>query len=186
MKGVSFRVVLRLFTMFEPSTSRVSLRKDEDIFLVGKVSEQIIGNKLPSKRQVLSVIFFNLRKLNKNLRESSTLALEEVLVFWKKASIPVKKKDRCIQQVQTLYNEWRNLQKGATRESENEVKKRQEFIGELDNLFDIAHNDALSTIKIEEDKTVFDGSARKRKAGMHDWCRQKICRDKQKTSRTSS
>lgn len=60
---------------------------EETVFLIGDVDVQITGNKLPTKLQVLKVLFFHLRCLN---RESSSLneVIKEVLIFWSKAGIP--------------------------------------------------------------------------------------------------
>ena len=75
-------------------TSARFLRKN--IYLIGDVDCQIIGNKLPSKKQVLKVLFFYMRKLNLNLRDSATLVSKEVSVFWEKARIPSQTLKKCI------------------------------------------------------------------------------------------
>jgi len=60
------------------------------VFLVGSMQNQIYGGKLPSKRDVLSVLFYNMRMVNLNLHESASLVIDECLIFWKKARIPTK------------------------------------------------------------------------------------------------
>ncbi|GBM88236.1 hypothetical protein AVEN_146372-1 [Araneus ventricosus] len=51
-----------------------------------------------------------------------------------------------------MYNHWRNLQKTACRRSEMQEGNERNFISDLNNLFDIAHANALEIIKIEEDR----------------------------------
>ncbi|GBM54440.1 hypothetical protein AVEN_275641-1 [Araneus ventricosus] len=51
-----------------------------------------------------------------------------------------------------MYNYWRNLQKSACRRSETQEENERNFISDLNNLFDIAHGNALEIIKIEEDR----------------------------------
>ncbi|GBN66799.1 hypothetical protein AVEN_170044-1 [Araneus ventricosus] len=51
-----------------------------------------------------------------------------------------------------MYNYWRNLQKSACRRSETQEENERNFISDLNNLFDIAHANALEILKIEEDR----------------------------------
>ena len=127
-------------------------RLREKIYLVGYCSHDITGCKLPSNKQVLRVLFFNLRIVKLKLRESARLALQEVMIFWDKARIPTQEIKNSIKKVEALYNELRTLQKHATRTSEAHKTKVAEFESKLDDLFDIAHATALSTMTIEEDK----------------------------------
>ena len=136
------------------STSRLThrLRKDYKCSLIGNITNQIIGAKLPSNRQVLSVLFFNIRTVKLSIKESATLVVKEVLIFWEKGRIPTKRIDHCVEKVISLHKEWQDLQKRLNRESDVEARKRKEFLDKLDDLFDIAHENALNIIKIEEDK----------------------------------
>lgn len=65
----------------------------EKLFLVGAMKNQILGSKLPSKRDVLSVLFYNMRKVKLSLANSVSLVIDECSIFWKKARIPTR--DRC-------------------------------------------------------------------------------------------
>ncbi|CAG17501.1 hypothetical protein CcBV_30.5 [Bracoviriform congregatae] len=121
-------------------TSRIILR--QNIYLIGDVDTQIIGNKLPSKLQVLKIFFYHIRILKFKLRESAEICIDEVKVFWQKAQIPTKRKDHCIDQLLKLYEHYQLLQKSKSRDS-NKIKE-DEFKTLLLNLFDIAHaNTAL-------------------------------------------
>lgn len=123
-----------------------------NIFLVGDVSHQIAGFKLPSIRQVLSVLFYNIREVKLTVSESANLAIRECNIFWEKARIPTRSLPNSVKQLVKLYDVWRNLQKDAKKTQEIYEQRRKEFTSQLDNLFDIAHADSLKLISVEEDK----------------------------------
>lgn len=128
------------------------LRADEQIFLIGSPSTQILGSKLPSVGQVLSVFFYNVRTVKLNTRESASLAVRECNIFWEKARIPVRAVQLCITKLLNVYEEWRALQKNSQKVGDSFKLKETEFINKLNNLFDIAHVNALNIMKIENDK----------------------------------
>lgn len=134
------------------STSARGSRTQDGIFLVGYQAHQITGCKLPSKRQVLATLFFNLRTEKLNLRESARIAIQEVFVFWAKARIPTKHKQNAISKLEKLYAEWRTVQKNKNKQSDVVQNKLKAFASNLDDIFDIAHQDALTIMKSEEDK----------------------------------
>lgn len=123
-----------------------------NIYLIGTEANQILGCKLPSNKQVLQVLFYNMRCVKLNLHESSRLVISEVLVFWQKARIPYRETQHCICKLEALYKEWRNLQKHCKRKTLKQEQNERNFKDKLENLFDIAHANALDLIKIEEDK----------------------------------
>lgn len=110
-----------------------------EIYLIGNVNTQICGNKLPSKRQAMEVLFFNLREVKLNLRQSAALVVKEIEIFWQKAQLPTKQDYNCVTKLEKLYNEWRNIQRHKTRPTN--AAREQTFISDMDNLFDIAHED---------------------------------------------
>jgi len=103
------------------------LRKDDDIFLVGPVSEKIIGSKLPSKRQALSLLFFWLRK-KETARASANFVIESVFKFWAKSRVPTQRRERCIKKLEELYDELNNLKNSRNRSSARDVSKRDTFV----------------------------------------------------------
>ncbi|XP_076298345.1 uncharacterized protein LOC143217693 [Lasioglossum baleicum] len=127
-------------------------RNHGKLFLLEHDESQIVGAKLPSIGQVLRVLFYNLRKVKLNLRSSSYLVVKEVEVLWEKAKIPFRQSHHSIEKLESLYQKWRLLQKNSTRRSQLQDNKEQQFLDQLDDLFDIAHVDALEMITIDEDK----------------------------------
>lgn len=117
-------------------TSNIS-RAHQDIFLIGDIDVQIVGNKLPSKLQALKVLFFHTRILNASVPNSVAAVIDEIIVFWKKAQIPVQDVRRCRDKLKKLYDEWRILVKHKNR-NEKAIEKQNEFVCSLKNIFDIA------------------------------------------------
>ncbi|KAL4090485.1 hypothetical protein QTP88_025312 [Uroleucon formosanum] len=126
---------------------------------------QIVGSKLPSNKQVLSVLFFNMREVKLNSHHSATLVIQETMIFWQKARIPTKTEQKCVKKLEDLYQKWRNLQKLEHRKSEIQMHKNAQFISKLDDLFDIAHADALNLISIEEDRAFLVAQRQKGRLG---------------------
>ena len=72
------------------------------IYLIGPMKNQITGSKLPSKRDCLSVLFYNMRLVNLNLHDSSRLVIDECSIFWKKARIPTHDNSDCIKKTEKI------------------------------------------------------------------------------------
>ena len=140
-------------------------RSVDKIFLLNHDESQIIGTKLPSNGQVLRVLFYNLRKVKLDLRSSAANVIKEVEVFWEKARIPQRKTYNSVTKLIELYQNWRQLQRSNKRRSESQEKKEQEFLESMDDLFDIAHQDALNKIKIEEDRLFLLNQRKKGREG---------------------
>ena len=123
-----------------------------EIYLLVNLSPTITWNKLPSKRQVLQVFFHLHNEEKKTVREAATRAVGNVLPFWDKAKIPVHLKKHLIEKLEVLFNLWRSLRKGRMREFAIQHQREKDFNDDLDELFDMAHNNALHLSAIEEDK----------------------------------
>lgn len=121
---------------------------------MGETTDSISGNKLPTNKQVLKLLFHYTRETKKSLAESFRLVMNEVLKFWSKAGIPVQYNTRCVTKLEKLYNKYRSAQKNSNAEFE------QEFSDYLDELFDIAHGDVKNTVDsdvlkfLEDQRTV--------------------------------
>lgn len=98
------------------------------------------------------MFFYNVRCENKTVKESARLVLNEILPFWEKARIPTPDQRTCAAKVIKLYEEWRTVQKVCKSPFPSHRKKENDFKENLNNLFDIAHVDALKLISIQEDR----------------------------------
>lgn len=135
------------------------------IFLVGTINNQITGSKLPSKRNCLSVLYYNMRNVHLNLNSSALLTIDECLIYWKKARIPNQDRDNCAKKLKKLYEELRNLEKNKTKIGNLYRLRKRQFEETLDDLFDIAHSNAMNLIKIDEDKEFLSLQRQKGRVG---------------------
>lgn len=76
--------------------TRKSLCESKYIFLIGYSLSQIVGSKLPSNKQVLLVLFFNMREVKLNSHHNATLVIQETMIFWQKARIPTRTEQNCV------------------------------------------------------------------------------------------
>ncbi|CAI6372118.1 unnamed protein product [Macrosiphum euphorbiae] len=136
-----------------------------NVFLLGNECSQITGGKLPSIKQVLLVFSYNLQVVKINIRESPRLAVREIVIFWEKARIPVQEIQHCIYKLEKLYYEWRTVQKNSTKRTECQIKKEVVFTSKLDDLFDIAHANALNMLGVQEDRDFLLLQREKRRKG---------------------
>jgi len=79
------------------------------------------------------------------------MVVEKLTDVWNRARIPTCRKDHAINKLELLYNQWTTLKKHKDRESNLHVAQENDFCSKMKNLFDIAHADALTIIRIQED-----------------------------------
>jgi len=119
----------------------------DNIYWIGHTSHQLFGCKLPSNKEVLKVLFYNLREVKLSVRDSARLVIDEVLKCLQNVRISTQEVRHCIPKLEALYNEWRNLQKKkVTRRSDAQMKKEYKYIDHFDNLFDITHSNVMDMI----------------------------------------
>ena len=135
------------------------------IFLIGCIKNQITGSKLPSRGDVLRVLYFNMREVRLNLHDSASLVIDECLIFWQKARKPTHDRSHCIKKLRKLYEELRGLTKSKSRKSELCRERENDFKDNLNDLFDIAHSDAMKFIKVQEGKNILISQRKKGRVG---------------------
>lgn len=123
-----------------------------NIYLLGPIDINIRGAKLPSIGQALRVFFYALHIMQLDSRESARLVVREVMLFWDKARIPTRKECHCIDQLIDIYNNWSAIRKSKSRRNGLQERREKEFRDNLDDLFDIAHVNALECMKNQADK----------------------------------
>lgn len=125
----------------------------EKLLLIGYSTNQIVAtSNLPTIGQMLASLFYNIRRISKNVHISAKLTIEECLIIWKKARIPAQRIDKCIEKLEGEYNRYRNVTKSSHRRSTYQLQKEKEYKESINNLFDIASADALDTMTDESDK----------------------------------
>ena len=125
--------------------------KDQVYLLHGKTTE-ITGSKLPCIRQALGLFLYQHLDLNKTRREASALVIAKVQQLWNKATIPTRAIQHCQEKLENIFDDWRRLKKNKGRRTETQSSNEAKFCDRLDDLFDIAHANALELIKIPEDR----------------------------------
>lgn len=78
---------------------------------------EIFGSKLPSKRDGLSVLFYNRRLVNLNLHTNSRLVTDKCSIYWRKSRIPTHDNSDCTKKLKKLYEYWRKLEKKTNRKN---------------------------------------------------------------------
>ena len=135
------------------------------IYLLGSYESQILGAKLPSYRQAFG-FFMHLHQVEKkNIRDASRQVIKVLSTFWEKAEIPVRSQQHSILKLEKIFTIWKNLRKHSTRSTLGHKVQEDEFVARFDDLFDIAHEDALTLIKISEDKAFLLSQRQKGRPG---------------------
>lgn len=121
----------------------VSLRNP--MFLLGEPTETISGNKLPTNKQVLQLLFYQTKEAKKTLPASCQFVIGEVTKFWYRAGIEIQIVARCMKKVEKLYNKYKSLQKNPNPTTEREFSEFLETLFDIahENVQDIADNEAL-------------------------------------------
>lgn len=128
-------------------------RKADNVFLIGIRDLEPLTriNQLPTLKQVLLRFHFFLNE-KKSVRNASHSTVEELISVWQKASIPTRLIKHCIDKIEKVHTEWLLLKKNKARTSDAQKKRQILFEEQLDKLFDIAHNEALTMCKLDEDR----------------------------------
>lgn len=134
------------------SAKNISYVKDRGVWLVGGTLESITGSKLPSNQQVLGRFFYLHLHEKKTIQISATITAREICTFWAKAKIPIQKECHIIDKIKKIHCKWLNLKKSSLRRTPHQKEIESVFVDDFNNLFDIAHKDALTLITIVEDK----------------------------------
>jgi len=131
-----------------------STRSTDDLYLIGvRNLESLVNlNQLPTVRQALQRFQYYLKE-TKSVRNASHSTVEEIEVVWARATIPIMLRKHTVEKLERVHDTWLLLKKNRGRQSSGAQQARQlEFTTQLNTLFNIAHIDALTTIRIEEDR----------------------------------
>ena len=128
-----------------------STRSKQEVYLLGSALEDLYGSKLPSIGDVLRLYATKL-KVAKTKHEAAVSVIKDVQMFWEKARIPMRRSDHAVAQLEVLVQRWEGLKKNKARRTATQIANEEEFKEAFNDLFDVAHQEALQLIKIEEDK----------------------------------
>lgn len=126
------------------ATSSSSSDQSESFYLVGGTIHEILGSKLPSRRQVIQLMLHHLGMKNNSL-ESAKQTANAVESFWKRGGITAMENHSLVSKIQKFFSEYKALKKASKNRLQmntNLFKTREKaFIDDLDELFDIASSD---------------------------------------------
>lgn len=89
---------------------------------------EIIGNKLPSKKQVLSNFFFyQLNVLKKRNKDSARVTVDALKPVWEKSRIPTCPDDQIAEKILWYYAMWKSMCRGSYRKIPISNSKRITF-----------------------------------------------------------
>ena len=128
------------------------MAKNRGIYLLDKLHSEILGAKLPSNEQVLSVFLYHHFDLNKQIKDSASIVTQQLQDYWDRARIPTQRKDKIKNKVIQIYEDWKILKSNRYRKTEKHIIREDVFKSNLNNLFDIARADALQLMRNNEDK----------------------------------
>src|SRR6218665_2614946 len=94
--------------------------------------------------------------LKKSVRDSARFAVREVLSLWNMANIPTTIERNAVEKLKQLFDKWIKLKKSSRRVSITQTANEAAFQADTDKPFDIAHADAMTLIKIPEDRLLTD------------------------------
>lgn len=127
-------------------------RSQTKVYLLDEYIEEIVGGKLPSLRQVFGRFLYLHLEKKLTIRQASATVIKETTVFWNKARIPMKDFQNCQSKIEKIFEQWRLLKKNKSRASATQKANENAFAKKLDDLFDLAHENALAMITIGEDR----------------------------------
>jgi hypothetical protein len=128
-----------------------STRSKQDVYLLGSSVDCINGAKLPSIGDVLRLYITKL-KSSKNKHQAAVSVIAEIQLFWDKAKIPMRRSDHAVVQLEELVQKWERLKKNKARRTNTQIANEETFTATFNDLFDVAHQNALEMLKVEEDK----------------------------------
>ena len=116
-------------------------------FLIGRAACGITGSKLPTLRQVLQYVLY-VKDMSPSARRTASCikqAVDEVLPFWMMAGIKTILKISAEKRLEGIWNNWMSLKKSMKKDDPK--GHRRLFEQELDRLWDIGAEDAVSVIQ---------------------------------------
>lgn len=130
----------------------MATRNSTQLYLIGDPINVIPTTKLPSIGQALQRFFYIHLQEKKSIKESANITINEILEIWGKAHIPTTQSYNAIAKLKSVHKKWSNLKKRINQRTPAQEEKEKDFQDKLNDLFDIAHADAMEMIKISEDR----------------------------------
>lgn len=112
--------------------------EQKDLWLLGKISTKIAKSKLPSKRNVLKVLLYNLSKC-KSISKSVEQVASEVISLWNTYGLECIRSDKVRNKILKLHGDYNLLKKNSLRKAKSDLLREAKFKKNCGTLFDISH-----------------------------------------------
>jgi len=98
------------------------LRSQTQIEFVEQQTEKLLGAKLPTTRQVLCFLFFNLRTAGvHNVQQAAKICVKQVYSdFWSKTKIPCIVEHKAVAKLMMFHKQWEAVMKNRLRKTETQ------------------------------------------------------------------
>ena len=127
-------------------------RSQTCLHLIGEPCEEFNGRNLPTVRDVLKVYFHQHKVLAVSQKEAINVVMQKVCEIWNKARVPTAENRNIVRKLENILDHYRNICRNKGRKTVSQHDKESEYEKSIDQLFDIAHCDAVNLMSIEEDK----------------------------------
>lgn len=140
------------------------------VWLIGQPEKDLPYSVLPTMGDVLRTFFHYHKSLKQTVPASANSTSGDLAHIWSKARIPMTYQPHIVSKLKAYVDEYNLIKKNKGRASDSQRAKENEFKAKMYLLFDIAHKDADTIIKIEEDKLFLEDqrNARMMKMGGED------------------
>ena len=107
-----------------------SIKRTDEIWLLGKPIPRFSGTKLPSRGESLKVIFY-LHQSEPEIKRCFKTTATMIFDIWDKAKIPTITLYRIIDKLSKLHQEYYHLRKSKNRHSGKAIDNQKTFVQSL-------------------------------------------------------
>lgn len=120
--------------------------------------------KLPSNGDVLRRLFY-ITSDKTSAKEAASIVYSEIFQIWDKAKIPVREKRNVVPKILKFITALELYKKTKSMRHKKQIENETQFKDCLNDLFDIAHLNALQMMTIEEDRLFLQAQREKGRRG---------------------
>ena len=116
-------------------------------FDLGQPLNEFLKSDLPTPKDVLRRYSYEVKIKGSTKKLSINTVSSEVFGIWINEGIPARQIQHVKKQIEKIVDEYRNIARNSSRQTESQKKREQLFTEKISKLFDIAHQDAIKILK---------------------------------------
>ena len=116
-------------------------------FDLGQPWNEFLKSDLPTAKDVLRRYSYEVKIKGSTKKLSINTVSSEVFGIWINEGIPARQIQHVKKQIEKIVDEYRNIARNSSRQTESQKKREQLFTEKISKLFDIAHQDAIKIMK---------------------------------------